>query len=212
MVKDPVLVKNILSRDFDCFANNDFLLDVRQDPLLSHDPFLVTGERWKRSRSLLTPSFTGAKIKQLFPVMESVADAFVTFIGRHVAQELEAKEVSLWRLDKLIGSLGCILIFFWSLRIIVHCEDSCPVYHAECRCVYVQHRWRLLWGAGERVSAHGKARVRNVTHGHGEDDDGRVSSNGGEVHPSAVSGLQLEDIEGTLFKLSYLCIVSSAFC
>uniref|UniRef100_A0A6E8W1Q2 Cytochrome P450 n=1 Tax=Anopheles coluzzii TaxID=1518534 RepID=A0A6E8W1Q2_ANOCL len=94
MVKDPVLVKNILSRDFDCFANNDFLLDVRQDPLLSHDPFLVTGERWKRSRSLLTPSFTGAKIKQLFPVMESVADAFVTFIGRHVAQELEAKEIA----------------------------------------------------------------------------------------------------------------------
>uniref|UniRef100_A0A182NA41 Cytochrome P450 n=1 Tax=Anopheles dirus TaxID=7168 RepID=A0A182NA41_9DIPT len=94
MVRDPVLVKNILTRDFDCFANNDFLLDIGQDPLLSHDPFLVTGERWKRARSLLTPSFTGAKIKQLFPVMESVADAFEAFIGRHVLQELEAKELA----------------------------------------------------------------------------------------------------------------------
>uniref|UniRef100_A0A182QXT7 Uncharacterized protein n=1 Tax=Anopheles farauti TaxID=69004 RepID=A0A182QXT7_9DIPT len=94
MVRDPVLVKNILTRDFECFANNDFLLDIRQDPLLSHDPFLVTGERWKRARSVLTPSFTGAKIKQLFPVMESVADAFEAFIGRHVLQELEAKELA----------------------------------------------------------------------------------------------------------------------
>ncbi|XP_053671080.1 cytochrome P450 6a8-like [Anopheles nili] len=94
MVKDPVLVKNILTRDFECFANNDFLLDMRQDPLLSHDPFLVSGERWKRSRNLLTPSFTGAKIKQLFPIMESVANAFEAFIERHVSQELEAKEIA----------------------------------------------------------------------------------------------------------------------
>uniref|UniRef100_A0A182WFU6 Cytochrome P450 n=1 Tax=Anopheles minimus TaxID=112268 RepID=A0A182WFU6_9DIPT len=94
MVRDPVLVKNILTRDFDCFANNDFLLDVTHDSLLANDPFMVAGERWKRSRSLLTPSFTGAKIKQLFPVMQSVTDAFVAFIGRHVAQELEAKEVA----------------------------------------------------------------------------------------------------------------------
>uniref|UniRef100_A0A182PJG7 Cytochrome P450 n=1 Tax=Anopheles epiroticus TaxID=199890 RepID=A0A182PJG7_9DIPT len=94
MVKDPVLVKNILTRDFDCFANNDILMDKHQDPLLAHNPTLATGDRWKRSRAMLTPSFTGAKIKQLFPVMESVADAFVTFIGRQVGQELEAKEIA----------------------------------------------------------------------------------------------------------------------
>ncbi|XP_035895848.1 probable cytochrome P450 6g2 [Anopheles stephensi] len=94
MVKDPVLVKNILTRDFECFAANDFLLDVTHDPLLAHEPFMVSGDRWKRARSLLTPSFTGAKIKQLFPVMQSVTDAFVAFIGRHVAHEFEAKEVA----------------------------------------------------------------------------------------------------------------------
>ncbi|XP_058055233.1 cytochrome P450 6a2-like [Anopheles bellator] len=94
MVKDPVLVKNILTRDFESFASNDFMLDVGRDPLLAHDPFLVAGKAWKRSRSLLTPSFTGAKMKQLFPVMESVGDAFVAFVRRHLTQELEAKEIS----------------------------------------------------------------------------------------------------------------------
>uniref|UniRef100_A0A182RXV9 Cytochrome P450 n=1 Tax=Anopheles funestus TaxID=62324 RepID=A0A182RXV9_ANOFN len=94
MVKDPVLVKNILTRDFECFANNDFPIDEKYDPLLANHPFMVGGAGWKRSRSLLTPSFSGTKIKQLFPIMQSVADAFVAFIGRHVGQEFEAKEVA----------------------------------------------------------------------------------------------------------------------
>ncbi|XP_035789952.1 cytochrome P450 6a2-like isoform X2 [Anopheles albimanus] len=94
MVKDPVLVKNILTRDFDCFARNDFMVDGRYDPLLAHNPFVATGERWKRSRSLLTPSFTGAKMKQLFPIMDSVADEFVSFVKRTLGQELEAKQIS----------------------------------------------------------------------------------------------------------------------
>uniref|UniRef100_A0A182J9Z8 Uncharacterized protein n=1 Tax=Anopheles atroparvus TaxID=41427 RepID=A0A182J9Z8_ANOAO len=94
MVRDPELVKNILTRDFDCFATNDIVVDSAQDPLLVHDAFLATGERWKRSRALLTPSFTGAKIKQLFPTMNSVGDAFQAFVGQHVSKEVEAKELA----------------------------------------------------------------------------------------------------------------------
>uniref|UniRef100_A0AAG5DT49 Cytochrome P450 n=1 Tax=Anopheles atroparvus TaxID=41427 RepID=A0AAG5DT49_ANOAO len=94
MVRDPELVKNILTRDFDYFATNDVVVDSAQDPLLVHDAFLATGERWKRSRALLTPSFTGAKIKQLFPTMNSVGDAFQAFVGQHVSKEVEAKEIA----------------------------------------------------------------------------------------------------------------------
>ncbi|XP_049542463.1 cytochrome P450 6a2-like [Anopheles darlingi] len=94
MVKDPVLVKNILTRDFDCFAKNGFTVDGRYDPLLAHHPFMAAGEQWKRSRTLLTPSFTGAKMKQLFPIMDSVADEFVSFVKRNLGKELEAKQVS----------------------------------------------------------------------------------------------------------------------
>ncbi|KFB52629.1 AGAP010966-PA-like protein [Anopheles sinensis] len=94
MVRDPELVKNILTRDFECFASNDFVLDTAQDPLLAHDAFFATGSQWKRARTLLTPSFTGAKIKQLFPIMNSVAEAFETYVGQHVAKELEAKELA----------------------------------------------------------------------------------------------------------------------
>ncbi|XP_038110946.1 probable cytochrome P450 6a13 [Culex quinquefasciatus] len=94
MLRDPDLIKSVLVKDFGSFAANDFPLDEKVDPLLAHNPFMVTGERWKTSRQLLTPIFTVSKMKQLFPMMEQVSKQFVEYVGRQLGKDVEAKSIS----------------------------------------------------------------------------------------------------------------------
>ncbi|EAT43558.1 AAEL005006-PA [Aedes aegypti] len=94
MIRDPEMIKNVLVRDQACFSANDFAFDEKLDPLLAHNPFMVSGERWKKSRQLLTPIFTGSKMKQLFPIMDEISSQFVDFVGRQCGREVEAKSIS----------------------------------------------------------------------------------------------------------------------
>ncbi|KXJ72859.1 hypothetical protein RP20_CCG017104 [Aedes albopictus] len=94
LIRDPEMIKNVLVRDQSCFSANDFAFDEKLDPLLAHNPFMVEGERWKKSRQLLTPIFTGSKMKQLFPIMDEISGKFVDFIGRQCGREVEAKSIS----------------------------------------------------------------------------------------------------------------------
>ncbi|XP_062562172.1 probable cytochrome P450 6g2 isoform X2 [Armigeres subalbatus] len=94
MIRDPEMIKTILVKDQSCFSANDFGFDEKVDPLLAHNPFMVDGERWKKSRQVLTPIFTGSRMKQLFPTMNEVSSQFVDFIGRQCGREVEAKSIS----------------------------------------------------------------------------------------------------------------------
>ncbi|XP_065088005.1 probable cytochrome P450 6g2 [Ochlerotatus camptorhynchus] len=94
MIRDPEMIKNVLVKDQACFSANDFAFDEKVDPLLAHNPFMVDGERWKKARQLLTPIFTGSKMKQLFPIMDQVSSTFVDFVGGQCGRELEAKTIS----------------------------------------------------------------------------------------------------------------------
>ncbi|XP_058831070.1 probable cytochrome P450 6a13 [Topomyia yanbarensis] len=94
LIRDPELIKTVLGKDQSCFSANDFAFNEKTDPLLAHNPFLVEGERWRKARQLLTPLYTGAKMKQLFPVMNQVCDQFVEYIGRQQGKDLEAKSIS----------------------------------------------------------------------------------------------------------------------
>lgn len=93
MIRDPEMIKNVLVKDQASFSANDFAFDEKVDPLLAHNPFMVDGERWKKARQLLTPIFTGSKMKQLFPIMDQVSSQFVDFVGGQCGREVEAKSV-----------------------------------------------------------------------------------------------------------------------
>lgn len=94
LLRDPELVRNILVKDYASFSANDFTFDERVEPLLVHNPFVVDGERWKSSRQLLTPIFTARKMKQLFPMMDTIGKRFVEFVDRKVGKDVEAKSIS----------------------------------------------------------------------------------------------------------------------
>jgi cytochrome P450 len=80
LVRNLDLVKSVLVKDFDSFAENSFVCDEKIDPLLSVSPFITHGEAWKTGRSHISPILTMAKIKPLMPLIEDVANKMLEYI------------------------------------------------------------------------------------------------------------------------------------
>ncbi|XP_055623205.1 probable cytochrome P450 28d1 [Toxorhynchites rutilus septentrionalis] len=98
MIRDPELIKEVLSKSFLYFAANDMagLVDEKSDPLMSRNPFGMTGEKWKTTRAEITPAFTANRIRALFVLMEQVCGRMTEHINQNIAQNectFDAKEL-----------------------------------------------------------------------------------------------------------------------
>lgn len=64
MIRDPELIKEVLTKSFRFFASNQFsdLVDEKSDPLFSRNPFSLSGEKWKTRRAEITPAFTNNRV------------------------------------------------------------------------------------------------------------------------------------------------------
>lgn len=96
LVRDLDLVKNILTGDFSSFHDNDFILNEKLDPLLSANPFVASGDKWKTSRARVSPIFTQGKIKMVFPCIKSVCEQFVQYIEDKIENdenEFDSKDI-----------------------------------------------------------------------------------------------------------------------
>lgn len=62
LVRDPDLLKEITTKSFQYFHDNDIDIDKKNDPLFGRNPFALRGEEWKIVRAQLTPGFTSGKV------------------------------------------------------------------------------------------------------------------------------------------------------
>lgn len=53
---DADLVKDILSKDFDCFESSDTIVSKKYDPLIAANPFLLAGDEWKEAQKTIVPA------------------------------------------------------------------------------------------------------------------------------------------------------------
>lgn len=75
VVADPDMLRQVMVRDFSSFPNRmtvRFASKPMTDCLL-----MLRNERWKRVRSILTPSFSAAKMKEMVPLINTAADALM---------------------------------------------------------------------------------------------------------------------------------------
>lgn len=70
-VADPEILKNLLVKDFHKFRNRPDFLGGR--PPLSKGLFGARDNDWKRVRSILTPTFSSLKMKEIVPIIEEAA-------------------------------------------------------------------------------------------------------------------------------------------
>lgn len=77
---DADIIKDVLVKDFTNFTSRQTILhlDVFEKNIL----FFQSGERWKLSRSILSPTFTPAKIALMYPLMYECADNLIAAMSK----------------------------------------------------------------------------------------------------------------------------------
>ncbi|XP_042351719.1 thromboxane-A synthase [Plectropomus leopardus] len=76
VIADPDMLRQVMVRDFSSFPNRmtvRFATKPMTDCLL-----MLRNERWKRVRSILTPSFSAAKMKEMVPLINTAIDALMS--------------------------------------------------------------------------------------------------------------------------------------
>lgn len=86
LVNDPELIKAITIKDFDHFVNHGFQIDANIDPLFGRNLFNMSDERWRDMRSILSPLFTGSKMRGMLALMNDTISEFAS----DIEQELKA--------------------------------------------------------------------------------------------------------------------------
>ncbi|XP_035741324.1 uncharacterized protein LOC118450049 [Vespa mandarinia] len=79
LIRDPDLIKHVLVKDFDYFADKYSKTDIK-DRLGWANLFMIKNPAWKFLRSKLTPFFTSGKLKKMFDLMVHIGNDLDTHL------------------------------------------------------------------------------------------------------------------------------------
>ncbi|KAM9311442.1 thromboxane-A synthase [Gastrophryne carolinensis] len=85
LISDPEAIKQVLQKDFANFPNRMKLRSVTKP--LSDSLLCLRDERWRRVRSILTPTFSGARMKEMCPLIHQACDALLANLLSHAHSE-----------------------------------------------------------------------------------------------------------------------------
>ncbi|XP_063917119.1 cytochrome P450 9e2-like [Zophobas morio] len=77
ILKDPDLIKQVTIKDFDHFVDHGTIIPEECDPLFAKNLFFLTGKKWRKMRSTLSPAFTSNKMKYMFYLISQSGQQFV---------------------------------------------------------------------------------------------------------------------------------------
>jgi cytochrome P450 family 6 len=106
LVKDAELVRHILVKDFNAFHDRGVYCNETHDPV-SANLFAMPGQKWRHTRSKLTPTFTSGKLKNMMATILKVGDDLTTHINPLAIGEktVEMKEMMTCYTLNLIASV-----------------------------------------------------------------------------------------------------------
>lgn len=106
MPLDPVLIKHILSQDFQHFNDRGIYYDEENDPISAH-LFSLSGTKWKNLRTKLSPAYSPGKLKYMFNTIRECGFQMATILTEIVSehdQVIEIKEILARYTTDVIGS------------------------------------------------------------------------------------------------------------
>ncbi|KAI5646475.1 cytochrome p450 domain-containing protein [Phthorimaea operculella] len=108
ILRDPAIIQQIMATDFHYFYPRGVLLHKEvYDPLMKN-LFTIDGDTWKLLRQRITPAFTSAKLKAMFPLIVERAEKLQT-IAEDFAEkgkEIDVRELMARYTTDFIGACG----------------------------------------------------------------------------------------------------------
>ncbi|XP_068556020.1 cytochrome P450 3A30-like isoform X1 [Anas acuta] len=84
-VLDPIIIKTILVKE--CYTNFTNRRNFRLNGILESALSVAEDEKWKRIRTVLSPTFTSGKLKEMFPIIKLYGEKLVKNIEKKVAND-----------------------------------------------------------------------------------------------------------------------------
>lgn len=91
---DLSFIKQILIKDFSTFADRGIFYNERDDPLSAH-LLALEGDRWRRMRTKLSPTFSSAQIKFMFPTIVEVGHRFQDTLAEMIGDGVDGAELEM---------------------------------------------------------------------------------------------------------------------
>lgn len=104
MIIDINLIKNIFSKEFPNFSDRvSVATDTKREPLL-RNLANMSGSDWKAMRQIVTPSFSSAKMKAMFPLIADCAQVLKDSLKIEVLNEVDVPNIVTRFTTDVIGS------------------------------------------------------------------------------------------------------------
>lgn len=91
VVTDPVLIQNVMIRDFGKFHDRPVPFNLDNEPLAAH-LFHLSGQKWRDLRVKLSPTFTSGKLKGMFSVMKDCGQVLDEYIEKNIRSGVDVFE------------------------------------------------------------------------------------------------------------------------
>lgn len=108
LINDPMLIQDILVRDFTSFHDRPFHVDEKFDPLTGH-LFSLSGQKWRDLRVKLSPTFTSGKLKGMFPIIKDCGQVLDDYLVKNVKAgnvEIEFRDLLARYTTNIISSVA----------------------------------------------------------------------------------------------------------
>ncbi|KAL6430827.1 hypothetical protein ACFW04_006977 [Cataglyphis niger] len=97
IIIEPELVKTVLQTNFASFSENNIDIDPILDPLIAHNPFFNSGDKWITARKRFTYVFSSMRLKILLESVKSVCIILENYLDNKLSKvgkiELELKDL-----------------------------------------------------------------------------------------------------------------------
>lgn len=80
LIRDIDLIKQITVKDFDHFIDRRAFANEEVDPIFAKNLLVLKGQKWRKMRSILSPTFTSSKMKQMFDFMSECGKNLTKFL------------------------------------------------------------------------------------------------------------------------------------
>lgn len=93
-VRDLDLIRQITIKDFDSFVNHKSVFEEEVDPIFMKNLFVLRDQKWKDMRSVLSPAFTGSKMRRMFSLITDLSTDYLSAMEKTIKTEqlMEFKE------------------------------------------------------------------------------------------------------------------------